>query len=130
MDEYWTACGFNEVDDFAGAPEDDVPVRGETKVFETRSQFTARAKGCMYIFAAILQSAPPPGSQHPLDIFHGWRWLTRTLNREPQLGTATVLAAFLEIAGYAMQKSYPTQFPKLMRFMKEDYVGRMKTGDG
>lgn len=129
LDEFWTTCGFNEVDDFAEPPEDDVPVRGETKTFETRSQFTQRAKGCMYIFAAILQSAPPPGSQHPLDIYHGWRWLTRTMNREPQLGTATVLAAFLEIAGYTMQQSYPTQFPKLMRFMAEDYVARMKTGD-
>jgi len=129
LDEFWTASGLKEVDEFAPPPEDDVPVRGEAKTFETRSQFTLRAKGCMTIFAAILQSPPPPGSEHPLDIYHGWRWLTRTLNREPQLGTATVLAGFLKIAGYAMQQSYPNQFPKLMRFMKEDYLGRFKRGD-
>ena len=55
-----------------------------------------------------------------------WAWLARLLNHQPGNITATILLAFLKPCAHALSCAYPTQFPKLLHFLKTTYKAKIR----
>ncbi|XP_013778392.1 nucleoporin GLE1-like [Limulus polyphemus] len=98
-------------------------------VVENQDKFLKRMSGFMRLYAAILQTSPPPRCKksNPHGINHGWQWLAQVLNLEPRPDiTATLLLDFLEFAGHAMFKAYGQQFQKLLHILCTGYFPKIK----
>lgn len=100
---------------------------------ETESQFVRRVGGLAWLYAAILQTPLPPwhregGDNVPPGPERAWQWLALCMNapiEEPSL-VATLVAAFLEVAGWAVACNYGRQFRKLLHCLCKDYFPRLK----
>ena len=55
-----------------------------------------------------------------------WAWLARLLNHKPGNITATILLAFLKPCAHALSCAYPTQFRKLLHFLKTTYRAKIR----
>ncbi|XP_076364569.1 gle1 RNA export mediator [Tachypleus tridentatus] len=98
-------------------------------VVEKQDKFLKRMSGFMRLYAAILQTSPPPSCKtpNPHGINHGWQWLAQVLNLQPRPDiTATLLLDFLEFAGHAMLKAYGQQFQKLLHILCTGYFPKIK----
>ena len=110
--------------------------RADGLAFEKKESYYNRMAGFVLLFAATLQmQAVPhfeaaargePGDRmqsrpvaNPLGAKAAWQWLARSLNQRPRPITATLLLAFLKPTAHVLAAAYPTQFPKLLRFVKE-----------
>lgn len=121
--EYLRLCGYKVL---------------EENRLETETQFVRRVGGLARLYVAILQTplppwynssssgegagAPPPGPERV------WQWLALCMNaaiREPSL-VATLVATFLEVAGWALQRDYGHQFRKLLHCLCKDYFPKLK----
>jgi nucleoporin GLE1 len=105
---------------------------------EKRLDYYTRMAGLVSFYAALLQHDTvltfQPGSNvptprkitSPLGVPAAWRWLARLLNRKPETITATILLAFLKPSAHALLRTYPRQFPKLLRLIRHAYLPRME----
>ncbi|CAH1164225.1 unnamed protein product [Phaedon cochleariae] len=91
---------------------------------EKQDKFLKRMTGIMRLYAAILIVKPKrTQSGSPHNIQHGWRWMSSLLKLEPQVDiTATVLHAFLEMAGFEMDARYGRIFQKLITIIINSYL--------
>jgi hypothetical protein len=55
-----------------------------------------------------------------------WAWLARLLNHPPGSITATILLAFLKPCAHALHAAYPKQFPKLLAFLQNEYITKIR----
>jgi len=110
--EYKTLIGAKEKE--SGLVEDDAYVK----------------RMCCYIkvYAAITQSVPPPESKcNPHPIQNAWVWLSRITNLPPRVNlTPAMLLDFLKIAGHVCYLTYKLQFIKILHFINNQYVPKMK----
>ncbi len=67
---------------------------------ESEDMYLKRMTGITRLYAAIVQTpCLHPSKPHPHGLEHGWAWLARVLNMEPQPSiTATLLYDFLEVS--------------------------------
>lgn len=100
-------------------------------VVEKQDKFLKRMTGIMRLYAAILIEKPKdPRKQNSHGLACGWRWLSAFLNLEPLPDiTATILHVFLEIAGWTFQNAYGKVFMKLMYFICQVYLPKIKQID-
>jgi nucleoporin GLE1 len=89
---------------------------------ESDDQFYNRTAGYVALYAAFC-TADIPGHPHGMEA--AWRWLARVLNMTPRRVTAVMLLAFLEVGARPLQRAFPRQFPKLVRFVRGRYVPAM-----
>ncbi|KAI3873228.1 hypothetical protein MKW92_014738 [Papaver armeniacum] len=58
----------------------------------------------------------------------GWAWVARLLNSlEPNIYTAVALNNFLEMAGFALFRTYKTQFQKMLNFISRRFVEALES---
>ncbi|XP_067132475.1 mRNA export factor GLE1-like [Centruroides vittatus] len=96
-------------------------------VVETQAMFLKRMSGIVCLYAAVIVTLPILNNPHPHGMKHAWIWLARLLNLQPRSDiTATILVDFLEVAGYAMQKTYGKQFQKLMEALAIEFLPKVK----
>jgi nucleoporin GLE1 len=98
---------------------------------EKQGLFLKRMSGIMRLYTSIMVSVPPPKGHHsagsPYGVEHAWTWLSRTMNMEPQPDiTATMALDLLQVAGHALGKQYPRQFPKLLHVLVRDFLPKLK----
>ncbi len=99
------------------------------KEVETEEKYLKKLSGIIRLYAAIVQSPMPPqlgAVPHPHGIHNGWTWLVRLINMEPrETVTATVLFDFLEVAGFALFKTYGQQFKKLLQILCQEVLPKI-----
>ncbi|KAH6920595.1 hypothetical protein HPB50_028417 [Hyalomma asiaticum] len=103
-------------------------------VLEMDSLFLKRITGLMRLYAAMLQTPQPPWykpsarSRHPPGSERGWQWIAVCLNtptENPHMA-ATLIRAFLEVAGWALTRDYGNQFRKILDVLFQYYFPRLK----
>jgi nucleoporin GLE1 len=87
--------------------------------FESDDEYLERMSGVTRLFAAFTTADV---KNHPYGIGEAWMWLARILNQKPKNATATVLHAFLQIAGFKMLQTYRNQFAKLLYFIHSTFL--------
>jgi len=110
------------------------------KGLETKEKYYNRMAGFVTLYGALLQAERVPISARPcgnsvdmrpatngLGAPAAWAWLARLLNQKPQRITATVLLAFLKPTAPMLASHYTRQFGKLLRFVKAEYVPRLRS---
>lgn len=110
LDDYKRALGFVQVQ------------ADEKQVFEEEEKYLERMEGYVLLYAAYTQISDP---KHRHGIAEAWKWCANVLNTKPLFATATVLGAFLKVAGFQLQQKYPRQFNKMMQFIADDFIGRL-----
>lgn len=94
---------------------------------EQQDKFLKRMSGVMRLYAAILVSSPPRGT-NPHGIDHAWTWLSRLLNIHPMPDvTATLVYDMLQVAGNSLFKQYKKQFQKLLFILCKEYLPKLKS---
>lgn len=101
---YLAALGYNEE---------------EEGKFQTEEAYFESMEGIVSLFAAYLQI---PIEGHPHGLNEAWAWLARVCNQPPRSATATVLLAFLQIAGFELHKRYGRQMHKMLEFIAKIYL--------
>ncbi len=101
---------------------------GKETTVETEERYIERMGGILSVYAAIttiqIRSIPNPHS-----IEHAWMWFSRVLNMKPNKYTASILHAFLEVAGYRCLQVYGKQFARVLSFIKHRYMIMMLAMD-
>ncbi|XP_043210382.1 nucleoporin GLE1-like [Amphibalanus amphitrite] len=105
-------------------------------VVEKQDKFLKRMSGIARLYVALLIArppqhtpAPPPGAvpARPLGVKHLWRWLAATVNLEPRADvTASILYDALEVGGSTLSAAYGTQFVKLVKLLRTQYLARVQ----
>lgn len=91
---------------------------------ETEDAYLERQMGYVRLLAAVCQTeGAPPG----MDMAAAWTWLARAANRAPSASSASALLAFLQTAGWALERAYPRQTPKLVRAVARHVVPALGT---
>ncbi|XP_050410494.1 mRNA export factor GLE1 [Patella vulgata] len=102
----------------------------EDGVIEDQDKFLKRMSGVMRLYAAILVTSPPRGSNsvHPFGIEHAWIWLSRVLNSPPQPDiTATMIYDMLYVTGHLLHDQFRNQFLKLLSCLFNEYVPKLRS---
>ncbi|ESO97958.1 hypothetical protein LOTGIDRAFT_209149 [Lottia gigantea] len=102
----------------------------EDGVIEPQDKFLKRMSGIMRLYASIIVTHPPKGSncQHPHGLEFAWIWLSRVLNTEPQPDiTATMIYDMLSVTGHALFEQYRSQFLKLLSFLIKQYIPKIRS---
>ena len=90
--------------------------------FETTFDYRERMKGIIALQAALMlplqQSQPEPNAVNI------WQFVAEYLNMKPRAISALLLETLLKICGRMMQRRYPRQFPKLLHYIKTEYMQR------
>nr|GEU63383.1 protein GLE1 isoform X2 [Tanacetum cinerariifolium] len=112
-DAYLRAIGYQEQD-------------GKLESMDT---YLDRLTRHMKLYAALIQTeVDVVYNLHGIE--EGWKWLARFLNDLPaNIYTAVALAAFIEIAGFALYKKYTNQFEKLLIIISCDFLEELKETD-
>lgn len=117
---YQLALGYEEI-----APDDSNQQEGVAAAaaaqFEREEQYFERLVGYVSFYAAYVQLMY---QGHPHGIEHGWVWLARVLNQAPRPATASIVHAFLSMAGKSLHQKYPNQTMKVLTFLYNDFVMR------
>ncbi|TDH67812.1 hypothetical protein CCR75_004820 [Bremia lactucae] len=98
------------------------------------TEYTRRMTMITAVLAAIYQTIPYDKSVAPkgLNLDHCWTWLARLVNEPPHLLTGALVLTILEVAGFALLRTYKHQFHKLLRLIARDVCPRLsqnaKTG--
>ncbi|KAF6154368.1 hypothetical protein GIB67_026824 [Kingdonia uniflora] len=82
-------------------------------------------KACIYTVPKhfIYSKTEINGVQNLHGLKEGWAWLARFLNALPaNVYTATVLDAFLKMAGFTLFRKYKSQFLKILNVISRKYV--------
>ncbi|GFY91464.1 hypothetical protein Acr_07g0016600 [Actinidia rufa] len=97
---------------------------------ESEESYISRVESYMRLYGALVQTEIA-GVQNTHGVREGWAWLARFLNALPaNLYTAVALQAFLEVAGFALYRTYKTQFKKLLNIIYRDFVSALKERGG
>ncbi|KAL6983797.1 hypothetical protein U1Q18_017172 [Sarracenia purpurea var. burkii] len=113
-DAYHKAIGYKEDD-------------GE---LESEEIYVSRIESYMQLYGALVQTQIER-VQNTHGLREGWAWLARFLNALPaDLYTAVALQAFLKIAGFALFRTYKSQFKKLLNIIYRDFVNALKEQGG
>ncbi|XP_012266243.2 mRNA export factor Gle1 [Athalia rosae] len=105
----------------------------EDGTVERQDKFLKRMSGLMRLYAAmtITSQSGHASKPHPHGLQNAWRWLAAILNIEPRPDVcATLILDMLEVAGSALWKTYPNQFPKMLTLLAGQYFPRMQTIGG
>lgn len=103
---------------------------------EGDSQYFDRMSSYVYLYAAVVQTVPLSSkpllcsiylgfAKNPHGVENGWKWLASILNLPPRPITANLIAAFLEIAGFALLKAYKQHFASLLVFIINDFIPKI-----
>lgn len=99
---------------------------GYSDASETFESYLSRMNSYVVLFAAIIQTKPfSPAEDNPFGLSFGWKWLACTLNNPALDSTTSLIASFIEIAGYAMLEGYKSNFAALLSYIKNEYVQRI-----
>ncbi|KAJ8936667.1 hypothetical protein NQ314_012207 [Rhamnusium bicolor] len=81
---------------------------------EKQDKFLKRMTGITRLYSALLIVKSKKGQNiTPLNIHHGWNWLSSLLKLEPRVDiTATVIHTFLETVAFEMELKYGKIFKK------------------
>ncbi|XP_074116162.1 gle1 RNA export mediator [Cotesia typhae] len=110
-EDYYKSIGYKYIDN----------------VVERQDKFLCRISGIMRLYAAIIITKLRRGvtCPHPHNLENAWRWLAATLNLVPKPehvdAIATLIYDILQVCGNSMFSAYPTQFPKLLRALNDQY---------
>lgn len=115
---YQLALGYEEI-----SPDDSKQQEGVAAApyFEGEEQYFERMVGYVSFYGAYVQML---FQGHPHGIERGWVWLARVLNQAPRTATASIIHAFLSMAGKSLHQMYPTQTMKVLQFLYTDFVMR------
>ncbi|KAI3951345.1 hypothetical protein MKW92_031043 [Papaver armeniacum] len=81
----------------------------------------------MKLYGALVQTEVS-GVRNLHGLKEGWAWVARLLNSlEPNIYTAVALNSFLEMAGFALFRTYKTQFQKMLNFISRHFVGALES---
>ncbi|KAI3921369.1 hypothetical protein MKW92_028292 [Papaver armeniacum] len=81
----------------------------------------------MKLYGALVQTEVS-GVRNLHGLKEGWAWVARLLNSlEPNIYTAVALNSFLEMAGFALFRTYKTQFQKMLNFISRHFVGSLES---
>ncbi|KAI3906975.1 hypothetical protein MKW92_023591 [Papaver armeniacum] len=79
------------------------------------------------LYGALVQTEVS-GFRNLHGLKEGWAWVARLLNSlEPNIYTAVALNSFLEMAGFALFRTYKTQFQKMLNFISRHFVGALES---
>ncbi|KAI3885926.1 hypothetical protein MKW92_007213 [Papaver armeniacum] len=81
----------------------------------------------MKLYGALVQTEVS-GVRNLHGLKEGWAWVARLLNSlEPNIYTAVALNSFLGMAGFALFRTYKTQFQKMLNFISRRFVGALES---
>ncbi|KAI3869261.1 hypothetical protein MKW92_021089 [Papaver armeniacum] len=81
----------------------------------------------MKLYGALVQTEVS-GVRNLHGLKEGWAWVARLLNSlEPNIYTAVALNNFLEMAGFALFRTYKTQFQKMLNFISRRFVEALES---
>ncbi|KAI3882329.1 hypothetical protein MKW92_020090 [Papaver armeniacum] len=81
----------------------------------------------MKLYGALVQTEVS-GVRNLHGLKEGWAWVARLLNSlEANLYTAVALNSFLEVAGFALFRTYKTQFQKMLNFISRRFVEALES---
>ncbi|KAI3883832.1 hypothetical protein MKW92_011371 [Papaver armeniacum] len=81
----------------------------------------------MKLYGALVQTEVS-GVRNLHGLKEGWAWVARLLNSlEPNIYTAVALNSFLEMAGFALFRTYKTQFQKMLNFISRRFVEALES---
>eukprot|EP00742_Colponemidia_sp_Colp-10_P007376 GILJ01007940.1.p1 GENE.GILJ01007940.1~~GILJ01007940.1.p1 ORF type:complete len:628 (-),score=125.73 GILJ01007940.1:113-1996(-) len=118
----------------ASETDDDLRVkwgylRKEDGSLEAEDDYIGRMEGFMALFAAIPQCPVTVGRNfmaasvsHPFGMDQAWVWLARVLNQKIRRLTCMFLYVFLDIAGFSLCQSYPSQMKKVFMLLAQSGV--------
>ncbi|KAL1457857.1 hypothetical protein WDU94_008047 [Cyamophila willieti] len=112
-EEYYKSLGYQYID-------------GQV---EKQDLFLKRITAMTQLYAAItITPTRACGSKpHPHNLQFSWRWMAAMLNLDPQPDvSATLLYSYIKIVGNKMAATYRKQFFKLIHFIKNHYLRRIK----
>jgi nucleoporin GLE1 len=94
---------------------------------ETTDEYVARMAAHMTFYGALVQT-DVAGGQNPHGLAAGWAWIARLLNHiVADRNTASVLEAFLKMAGYRLYQVYPKPFMRVMQAIVTEFIEKLKT---
>uniref|UniRef100_A0A8D9AB72 mRNA export factor GLE1 n=3 Tax=Cacopsylla melanoneura TaxID=428564 RepID=A0A8D9AB72_9HEMI len=96
---------------------------------EKQELFLKRIIAMTQLYAAITITPTRAGGSkpHPHNLMFSWRWMAAMLSLDPQPDvSATLLYSYIKIAGNKMAVTYRKQFFKLIHFIKNNYLRRIK----
>ncbi|KXS21456.1 GLE1-domain-containing protein [Gonapodya prolifera JEL478] len=114
-----------------GEAENDFKKRSRMKfdedenIFEPVALYEERMCGILALYAALIQNLPGDAPNTFYDLGHGWTWLSRVLNLEPQRITPLLILTFLEIAGLELQRTFKSQFRKIWVLLERHLIPKM-----
>ncbi|KAI3904806.1 hypothetical protein MKW92_047622 [Papaver armeniacum] len=81
----------------------------------------------MKLYGALVQKEVN-GVRNLHGLKEGWAWVARLLNSpEANIYTAVALNSFLEMAGFALFRTYKTQFQKMLNFISRRFVEALES---
>ena len=93
---------------------------GDRRRLETETEFLNRMSGLIRLFCKLLVRGGPPFDK---DLAIAWTWCADIANLPPRSNISSVLLRiYLDEAGELMLKAYPTQFPKIIRYIQTHYL--------
>lgn len=94
--------------------------------YETPDVYLERTQGLISFYAALCV-VNGPNNSNPFGVERAWTWCARYVNMKPISISGPILRVFLEIAGPALLKAYPIQFPKLLDVTKTEFFAMLPT---
>lgn len=92
---------------------------------ELDAKYLKRMTGIVRLYAALIVTS----SKYNLPVIglsQAWIFVAGTLNQNPAVDvTATILAEFLNIVGFAMHQAYGNQFIKLLQYINTQYLKKI-----
>ncbi|KAI3863203.1 hypothetical protein MKX03_002308, partial [Papaver bracteatum] len=101
--------------------------REEDGKYESRESYLEGVTSYMKLYGALVQTEVS-GVQNLHGLKEGWAWIARLLNSLPaNIYTAVALNSFLEMAGFALFKTYKTQFGKILSIISRHSLGALES---
>ncbi|KAI3855916.1 hypothetical protein MKX03_027460 [Papaver bracteatum] len=101
--------------------------REEDGKVESRESYLEGVASYMKLYGALVQTEVS-GVQNLHGLKEGWAWIARLLNSLPaNIYTAVALNSFLEMAGFALFKTYKTQFRKILDIISRHFLGALES---
>ena len=98
---------------------------------ETQDKFIGRMSGAAILYVAVSLAWLPKANEdndHPHGLGNVWSWIAATVNVKPiEDVTASLLRVVIETAGSELFENYGIQFKKLLLFIKEEYLQRIRS---
>lgn len=97
--------------------------------WETEEQYGERMAGICSVWAAMTQSKLNSNTKHPYPMYHGWKFLSRQLNRpKSQVSNASycTVAAWWDVSAMRFVQAYGKQGEKMLRAASGVWTEDMK----